>query len=84
MRDLGTDSTLHVIVAFSPKKNIDLLQRSNDELYTVFIMIKRKYIHIVLSEDINIFVFYERCLHVHVIVFIQETEEIIGNRLDLC
>ena len=47
-------------------------------------LLKRKYIHIVLSEDINIFVFYERCLHVHVSVFIQETEEIIGNRLDLC
>ena len=46
--------------------------------------IKRKYIHIVLSEDINIFAFYERCLHVHVSVFIQETEKIIGNRLELC
>ena len=61
MRDLGTDSTLHVIVAFHLKKNVDLLQRSNDELYTVFIMIViyAKYIHMVLSEDMNIFVFYE-------------------------
>ena len=56
MRDLGTDSTLHVIVAFSPKKEYRFITEDQREIIHC---IKRKCIHIVISEDINILVFYE-------------------------